>query len=206
MTDSSDDDRRCNPGERIDVVLVVGGAVARLRLRPTRAAEAARRARASSACAARPTTRTRRGSSPAPAPRTHPGHLHLRRPAVPAGAADHPGLGRARRAHGRPARHELVARSDRRGMGRAARSPAVDRHARLAVHRPPADRAVPRRERRTRPLARRRRRGRSRPPTSCTSTSIPTGRRSSRCCRRRIEATPGDSPRATGTTPIPTTS
>ena len=56
--------------------------------------------------------------------------------------------------------------------------PAVDRHARLAVHRPPTDRARIS-SRTSHPTTGSSTASRpSRPPTSCTSTSTPTGRRS----------------------------
>ena len=113
--------------------------------------------------------------------------------------ADDPELGRRRRSVDRAARHELGARHrhpERRRL--TAGLPAVGRHPRLAVRRPPADHAVPRRAVERRPLARRRDR-----TVRDRRRAVPLRARrpsthSSRCCTRRGRATPVASSNTTG--------
>ena len=139
-------------------------AVARLRLRPARAARAARRARASSGSAVSPTTRTH----VARAWRPHPARILVSytcdvRPST-GRSNGHPGLGRGRRSL--VALHGTSSASIRRrtdGWRRTHDVPLwIDTLGSQFIAHPPIA-PVPRRQRRTRPLARRRASSRSRP-------------------------------------------
>ena len=184
-----------------------GRGVARLRLRPPRAAEAARRTRG--VPGALPGRLRGHDVARARRARTMPRILVTYTCDVrPSDGAQRiiRGLGRERRPDGRPARHELVARSDRRGMGRAARLPAAG-STRSARSSSPIRRSRRISSRTSHPTtgsstASRR----SRPPTSCTSTSTPTGSALVPLLQTTYRGDAEDSSSPTGTTPVPTTS